>query len=236
MTEPTGLPQHPGARYDPLEVARQLSATLAKLEQRPAMEVSHVRGDPPDVWRFSSTALIAGWTVSGSVARRRDAMVVRELSFVPTSDEFELKQATLRQLRLQDIADHVRERVLVAEQAQRIKEQAGFSSSKPLRAAADSVRSATQTQRGRPGLSDAYLWQLAEAYLAEADGGRGVYVRVAARLGMDSGEQDTATTLRNHLFIARKRGWLTTLKPGAAGAAPGPSLIAARKDGDDGKR
>lgn len=73
---------------------------------------------------------------------------------------------------------------------------------------------------GRPRLSDEHLAAVAVAYIEELGHGRGVLRRLGKRFDREP------ETMRDHVRIARERGFLTpALGAGRKGAAPGHRLI-----------
>jgi hypothetical protein len=82
---------------------------------------------------------------------------------------------------------------------------------------------------GRPKLADDLLREVALAYLAEVQVGRGVLRRLGERF------KRPETTIRDWVRIARREGWLgPATKSGRRGADPGPRLLAERaaEEGD----
>lgn len=83
-------------------------------------------------------------------------------------------------------------------------------------------------RRGRPGLSDHFLAQVALAYLGEMPKGRGVLRRVGAIVSPPEykGQAIPDETVRDWVHKARTRGYLGPApKAGARGGAPGPKLL-----------
>lgn len=237
VNEPEYLPPHPGASFDPFEVAEKLATELQedakRLRGRPRMRVRPQAGDS-QVLGFDSVELVPGWMVSGTVICRHDAPMIRELHLRPLADNDDgLTSSAVRRLKFEEIARDARDQILFLEKAATIKERAGFSAAPHIQAAADAVRGASKTQRGRDRLDDGYLRSLAEAYLASEPERRGLYERIASRLGLESSDPATLTRLRNHLNIARKREWLEPTKSGSRQGLPGRLLREARdKEGE----
>ncbi|MBF6474691.1 MULTISPECIES: hypothetical protein [Nocardia] len=87
------------------------------------------------------------------------------------------------------------------------------------RRALENTTTIAMRRRGRPGLDDDLLIEVSEAYIAEAQRGKGALRRLAQTFDRPE------PTIRDWIAAARRRGFLAPAEPGRRGvAAPGPNL------------
>ncbi|WP_207619302.1 hypothetical protein [Nocardioides sp. IC4_145] len=94
-----------------------------------------------------------------------------------------------------------------------------------LSALETATSSSAGKRRGRPGLPDTLLEDVARAYLQEAADGPGLTGRLATKFGRPE------PTVRDWIGTARRRGFLSPGQPGRRGAGPGPRLVDRQEGG-----
>jgi hypothetical protein len=189
-------------------------------------------------WRWWGP--LPGWDVFGWIVRVGDKLVLERVSIVPhgsyeddweddtgeaTSATTSLPTSLMRQIPLSRLMAQVRvdlvRRAATApareQWAQHVLAVAGSLEDEPIRGP------------GRAALSDDLLFDVAVAYLEEAEHGRGVWGRMATRLGQPEAR------VRELIRAARKRGYLSDAEPGKRDAQAGPRMLAEMHDGETGR-
>ena len=183
-------------------------------------------GDPPGtVARFAWRLPGRPWLATGTIGRRGDTLEVWALQLTPVpgpdGQPAPLSAAVLRAVKLTDITAGAQAALQLT--ARTAADLAAALQAPPPADLSDGTRPAGQ---GRPPLPASLLRLTAEAYLAEAPAGPGLYDRLADHLETIGGRP---VNVRNAIRRAEEAGWLG---PGARGKAqrlPGPRLTAERE-------
>lgn len=85
-----------------------------------------------------------------------------------------------------------------------------------------------QRRRGKEAERDDYLRRLAEAYLAEQNNGVGLHRRLADRFRDPKGRPTPEQTIKAHVLLTTREGWLRAGVQGQRGREAGPTLVAWR--------
>lgn len=196
--------------------AREVADAYDALQRLiPRIEIGQT--DSPGTWPFRSRTLLRGYVIRGVLARDDAGRLhVAELT-VQAGEGRYVTAPALQKVPFERLLAAAGEALALWARIEAAKQPLGFAASSGV----------TGVLPGRTRLTDEYFERLAEAYLAELPAGRGVYERLAARLGVPL-DDSTRRALRNHLHLARQRQWLAGGRSGAPGGAPGRELLRAR--------
>jgi hypothetical protein len=231
------------SRELPAETGRAEVARLERLSKRAkGIEMGTPgRGDPAGTvarfaWPFRSGG--ACWAACGHLVRKDGLLEVGSLRLEPLPVGWDDDQApvgsgavvtsdVLRAVSLTAITAAAQAHLAVNAAAE--AELAALTGCEPRPESARNA-AARPSGAGRPPLSDSLLRETAEAWLAEAPAGAGIYGRMADGLKERLGRPFTGSQVRTAIGRAEDDGWLTRGKAGSIQRGAGPRLLAAWRE------